>query len=68
MKEKMSFIIRKGREYLVAIAYTDSKTPRWSRSAWDAVRILWLDDAKRVADKVGGEILRFSNLRGIVDE
>ena len=67
MKEKFSFIIRKDGEYLVALAYLDSKTPRWSISAWDAVRIMWFQDAQRVADKLGGEIVRFSNIRGVID-
>ena len=66
MKEKVSYIISKGNEYLVAIAYTDSKTPRWSTSAWDAVRIIWYQDAQRVADAVGGKILKFSNLKGVL--
>lgn len=68
MKEKVSYIIRKDGEYLVALAYLDSKTPRWSVSAWDAVRIIWREDADRIVEKLGGEVLKFSNVRGVIDE
>ena len=67
MKEKITFIVRKDGEYLVALAYLDSKTPRWSNSAWDAVRIMWFQDAKRIADYLDAEIVRFSNIRGVID-
>ena len=67
MIEEITFIVRKDGEYLVALAYLDSKTPRWSISAWDAVRIMWFQDAQRLADKFGGEIVRFSNIRGVID-
>ena len=66
MTEKVTYIIRKGGEFLVAIAYTDSKTPRWSNSAWDAVRFTWYQDARRVADILGGEIIKFSNIHGVL--
>lgn len=68
MKEKVSYIIRKDGQYLVAIAYTDSKTPRWSVSAWDAVRIMWIDEAEKVAAKVGGEVVMFSNIHGVYEK
>ena len=68
MKEKVSYIIRKDGQYLVAIAYTDSKTPRWSVSAWDAVRIMWRQDAERVAEKTGGEVIVFSNVKGVIED
>lgn len=66
MKEKVTYIIRKDGEFLVAIAYTDSKTPRWSLSAWDAVRFQWYQDARRVVDLLGGEIVKFSNIHGVI--
>ena len=68
MKGKKHFIIRRGTEYLVAIAYTDSKTPRWSISPYDAVRIPWRDDAERVARIVGGEVVLFDKTTGDVEE
>ena len=67
MKEKEQWIIRRGVEYLVAIAYLDSRTPRWSRSPWDAVRIPWRDEADRVAKKFGADVLRFSNVKGVME-
>ncbi len=67
MKEKIGYIIRRGSVFLVAIAYYDSKTPRWSNSAWDAVRIPRREEADRLADYFGGEVLTFSNLRGVTE-
>ena len=65
MKERISWIVRRTGEYLVALAYTDSKTPRWSRSAWDAVRITTPEEARRLADYFGAEVREFSNLNGV---
>lgn len=67
MKPKLTYIIRRDSEYLVAIAYSDSKTARWSPSAWDAVRIPWLDEAQKVARIFGAEIVRFSNVDGVIE-
>jgi len=66
--KRKHFIVRRGTEYLVAIAYLDSKTPRWSISPYDAVRIPWRDDADRVARIVGGEVVLFDQTTGDVTE
>ena len=67
MKDTEKWVIRRGVEYLVAIAYLDSRTPRWSRSPWDALRIPWRDEADRVARHFGGEVLRFSQTKGVIE-
>ena len=67
MKERVSWIVRRGNQYLVALAYTDSKTPRWSNSAYDAVRIRFRDEADRLARYFGAEVLRFSNVKGVLE-
>ena len=67
MKEKIRYVVRRGTKYLVAIAYTDSKTPRWSDSAYDAVRIADRADAEELARMFGADICLFSNLKGVME-
>lgn len=56
-------IIRRGNEYLVGrICY--SRELRWSLSRWDAWRTRDMDAAKKVARKVGGEMMLFNPVAG----
>lgn len=61
----MVWVIRKNRQYLVAITEM-SHQPKYSPHAYDAVRIENANDARAVADKVGGNIHRFNPLTGEV--
>lgn len=56
-------IIRRGNEYLVGrIIY--SRELRWSLSRWDAWRTRSMNDARRVAQKVGGTMMLFNPVAG----
>ena len=59
IRQATCIIIRKDGEYLVGtICY--SKELRWSGSPYDAWRTRKKEDAKRVAGKVGGEMVLFN--------
>ena len=63
IRRKTGLIIRKGNEFLVGtICY--SKDLRWSVSPWDAWRTRDPEAARRVAEKVGGEIDLFNPVAG----
>ena len=68
MQEQIRYVVRRGGEYLVALAYKDSKTARWSKHAFDAVRIPWLDEAKHLADYFGAEVVTFSTTKGVIEQ
>ena len=55
-----AFIVRKGTEYLVGVPYTDTLMLRWSTSPYDSCPIHRRKVAKRVADRVGGEVVEFN--------
>ena len=65
-EERLRYIIQKGNEFLVAIAYTDTKLPRYSMSPWDAAPIERKEDAERVAEKVGGDVKVFNPVSGVM--
>ena len=60
------WIVYANGEYLVAVAYTDTKLCRWSVSPYDAAFFPDKQDAERVALKVGGSIKRFNPITGKV--
>lgn len=60
------WVIRKNRRYLVAITETMGNKPKYSPHVYDAVQIKNANDARRVADLVGGNIHRFDPLTGVV--
>ena len=63
IRRKTGLIIRRKGEYLVGtILY--STDLRWSISPWDAWRTRKPEDARRVAEKVGGEIVLFNPVSG----
>ena len=63
IRKKTGLIIRKGSEYLVgAILY--STDLRWSSSPWDAWITRNTEAARRVAEKVGGEMVLFNPVAG----
>ena len=53
---KRVLIIRKNGEYLVGVPYSDTTFLRWSTSPYDAYRMERRRIAKRIADRVGGEM------------
>lgn len=61
----MVWVIRKNRQYLVAIAEISGQ-PKYSPHAYDAVRIENANDARRVADRIGGNVHQFYPLTGVV--
>ena len=61
-----SWIVSRNRQYLVAIPYYCTMKPRWSNSPYDAAQIKDANDARAVANKVGGNIHRFNPLTGEV--
>lgn len=66
MKADLScWVVRKNRQYLVAIPDV-SRKPKYSPHAYDAAQIENANDARAVADKVGGNIHRFYPLTGDV--
>ena len=60
------WVVRKNRQYLVAIPEMLGNKPKYSPYAYDAARIRNANIARRVADKVGGNIHRFNPLTGYV--
>ena len=58
------WVVRKNRQYLVAIPEMLGSRPKYSPHAYDAARIENANVARRVADKVGGNIHRFNPLTG----
>ena len=59
------WVVRKNRLYLVAIPEV-SNIPKYSPHAYDAAQIKDANDARAVADLVGGNIHRFYPLTGDV--
>ena len=63
IRKATGLIIRKGSEFLVGrICF--SQELRWSISPWDAWMTRDTDAARRVAEKVGGEIDLFNPVAG----
>ena len=60
------WVVRKNRQYLVAIPEMCGNKPKYSPHAYDAAQIENANDARRVADAVGGNIHRFDPLTGVV--
>ena len=67
MKTDLScWIVRRNRRYLVAIPEMLGNKPKYSPHSYDAARIMNANDARAVANKVGGNIHRFNPLTGEV--
>ena len=60
------WVVRKNRQYLVALSEMCGLKPKYSPHAYDAARIENANDARFVANKVGGNIHRFNPLTGEV--
>lgn len=60
------FIVKRRNEYLVALPYSDTLFLRWSTSPYDSCPIHRKRIAERVADRVGGEVVQFNPLLGVV--
>lgn len=66
MKQDLScWVVRKNRLYLVGIPEMTNR-PKYSPHAYDAAQIENANDARRVADMIGGNIHRFNPLTGVV--
>ena len=67
MQEDMiRFIVIKNGEYLVSVPYTDTLVIRWSNSKYDAARFWRRATAVKVANRVGGRVLEFNTLTGVI--
>ena len=60
------FVIRNGNDFLVAVPYTDTLLIRWSNSPYDGALIHRRSIAKRIAERVGGEVVSFNPIDGKV--
>lgn len=60
------WVVRKNRQYLVALSEMCGFKPKYSPHVYDAAQIENANDARRVADKVGGNAHRFNPLTGEV--
>lgn len=60
------WVVRKNRQYLVAIPEMLGSKPKYSPHTYDAAQIVNANDARAVADKVGGNIHRFNPLTGVI--
>ena len=59
------WVVRRNRQYLVAVP-EHSKVPRYSQHVYEAAQIANANDARAVADRVGGNIHKFNPLTGEV--
>ena len=60
------WLVRVNNEYLVAVAYEDTRMCRWSTSPFDALPFKNVNDAIRIAQTAGGKIVRFNRITGIL--
>ena len=58
------WIVRFGTVFLVALAYEDTKMCRFSESKYDAAQFADINDAIWVAQRSGGEVVRFNPITG----
>ena len=58
------WLVKVGNEYLVAVAYEDTRMCRWSISPFDALRFVDVNDAIRIAQSAGGQIVKFNSITG----
>jgi len=58
------WLVRVGQEYLVAVAYDDTKMCRWSNSPFDALQITDINSAMIVARAAKGTVVRFNTITG----
>lgn len=64
--ELSCWVVRKNRQYLVSLSEMCGYKPKYSPHAYDAAQIKSANDARYVANKVGGNIHRFNPLTGEV--
>ena len=60
------WVVRKNRQYLMGCPEFFNFKPKYSPHAYDAAQIKNANDARRVANAVGGNIHRFDPLTGVV--
>lgn len=65
-KDLSCWVVRRNRKYLVAIPEMLGSKPKYSPHAYDAAQIKSANDARFVANKVGGNIHKFNPLTGEV--
>ena len=67
LKQATVLIVRRGADFLVAsIPY--SMEFRWSRSAYDAWNTRSAEEARKVADLLGGDLWLFNSITGELRE
>lgn len=62
------FVVWRKGEYLMAVAYTDTKVCRWTSSPFNAAFFTDVNSAVRVAMRTGSQIRRFNPITGKVSE
>ena len=67
LRRRTCLVIRRGSEYLVAVTFLTAG-PKWSESVYDAWRTRNREHARRVAEKLGGEIYLFNPIIGQLRE
>ena len=58
------WLVQVGQDYLVAVAYEDTKMCRWSNSPFDALHIDDINSAMRIAKAAKGTVVRFNTITG----
>ena len=67
IRGETALIIRKDGEFLVGRIIFSNEL-RWSRSPWDAWKTRIRANARRIAEKTGGEIMLFNPVAGQLRE
>ena len=67
-RAKDCYIVRKGRQYLISIVHPGAASAQWSIYYYDAWQSKDRRSAEMVAQKVGGEAVRFDPILGVFIE
>lgn len=67
LRRKTCLVIRRNGEYLVALS-SMVKAPKWSENVYDAWQTRRIEDAQKVASKMGGTIWMFNPVVGQLRE
>jgi hypothetical protein len=66
VKQYDCVIIRRGKEYLVALSYSDTLCLRWSVHYYDGIQFKRQSIGYRIAKMLGGEIVYFNPITGVI--
>ena len=67
-REKDRWIVRKGNMYLISIVHPGAASAQWSIYYYDAWQAKDRRSAEMVAQRVGGEAVRFNPILGVFIE